>query len=101
MFLPSQGRTLTHASILVKSLARSYASSIVMELGGKCGNPLYAKWGIVVIHYGNITLCPLGYEDNHLMRTSLTSSSLSAKLCFRFIKNPLLKYPIKTYALGD
>ena len=43
-----------------------------MDLGGICGNPFYAKWGIVVIHYGNITLCRLGYEANHLMRTMVT-----------------------------
>ena len=72
MFLPIQGRTLTHASILVKSLARSYVASIVMGLGGICGDPIYDKWGIVVIHYGNITPCPLGYEANHLVRTMVT-----------------------------
>ena len=43
-----------------------------MDLGGICGNPFYAKWGIVVIHYGNITLCPLGYEANHFVRTMVT-----------------------------
>ena len=50
VFLPSQGRTLTHASILVKSLARSCVAGIVIELGGICENPLYAKLGIMVIH---------------------------------------------------
>ena len=38
VFLPRQGRTLTHASILVNTLARSYMASIVMELGGIYGN---------------------------------------------------------------
>ena len=56
----------------MKSLARSYVVNIGMELGGICGNPIYSKWGIVVIHYGNITLCPLVYEANHLMRTMVT-----------------------------
>ena len=47
VFLPSQGRTLTHASILVESFCRSYVAYIVMELGSTCENPLYAKW----VHY--------------------------------------------------
>ena len=37
---------LTHPSIQVKSLARSYVASKGMELKGKCENRLYAKWGI-------------------------------------------------------
>ena len=32
----------------VNSLARSYVASIVIELGGTCENPLYAK----MRHYG-------------------------------------------------
>ena len=46
--------------------------SIVVELRGTYGNLLYAKRGITVIHYGNITLRPLGYESNHLVRTMVT-----------------------------
>ena len=46
--------------------------SIFKDLGGICGKRLYAKRGIVVIHYGNITLCPLGYEANHFVRTMVT-----------------------------
>ena len=52
--LPIQGEHQHMLAYYVISLARSYVESIGMELGG--------------IH-GNITLCPLGYEDNHLMRT--------------------------------
>ena len=43
-----------------------------MELGGICGNPLYALWGIVLIHYRNISLFPFIFEANHLMSTMRT-----------------------------
>ena len=57
--------------MLMNSFARSYVTSIVMELRGICGNPLYDKWGIVVIYSRNITLCTLGCDANHFMRNFL------------------------------
>ena len=56
----------------MKSLARSFMASIVMELVRHMWKPFYAKWGIVFIHYRNITLFSLGYEANHLRRTMVT-----------------------------
>ena len=54
------------------TLSRSYVESIDMELGGICGNPLYAEWGIVVIHFWKYHSKPFGYEAKYLVRTMVT-----------------------------
>ena len=63
--LPCQSRTLSHDSILGE-----YYFLFPM------GQALFIKLGGI---YGNVSLCPLGYEANNLVRTMMNLPSYKGR----------------------